>query len=329
MDLGELRQTLAGAVTVDGHTSEEIERHFSERYETYPYHGRPVYLFSQERSFGGNKHIVAIHGRKSGAVPEHIYQYVLLTYCYAGTFTMGIDGARVALAAGDCVVLDRNVPHSVEPTDESTFAVNVILRDRFFLRRMSGDIGRLGAAFPTELLTTGAAHTDYRVYRTAGDELVRTCVDHILCEHFDQRLGSSDIIDDFVAILLTHLFRTFEGSEQTRAENDRRSKLIGDIRDYIAKNYQDGNLGNMAKALGYESTYLSSTIRKATGHTFKQLVNDERMRHAMTLLQGSDIPVYDIAAAVGVSNLTQFYKRFREFADCTPQEYRKRVAARR
>lgn len=335
MNLEQLGELLAGPTTLASYglnvgsggilTSEAIEQHFRERYEIFPYHGRPVFLFSQARAFGDGKHIVSFHGRNSGAVPEHIYQYVVFTYCYAGTLSMCVDGTRCVLAAGDCVILDRNVPHSVEPTDDRTFAVNVVLNDRFFLKRMASDITRLGSAFPRELVTTGAAHTDWRAYRTAEDEFVRACVDRVLCEHLDQRLGSADIIDDIVAALLTHLFRSFERSSSTPDERSERSALVGEIRAYIAQHYQEGSLSKMAQDLGYESTYLSSTIRKVTGHTFKQLVNDERMRCAMTLLQGTDIPVYDIAVAVGISNLTQFYKRFREFAECTPKEYRKRI----
>lgn len=322
MNLEQLESVLAGPITCTDHTTEEIAQHIAERYEQFPYHERSVYLFPQARAFGDREHIISIHGRSSGAVPEHIYQYVLLTYCYKGTFRMNVDGTSIALAQGDCIVLDRNVPHAVEPTDDGTFAVNIILHDRFFLHRMSDDTGRLNAEFPNELLNTGSPHTDYHTYRTAGDEFAKTLVDYILCEHFDPRLGSPSIIDDLIAALLNHLFRTFEGTRKTQQEIDKRSELMGEIQEYISRHYSEGNLGEMAKDLGYESSYLSTAIRKATGHTFKQLVNDARMRHAMTLLQGSDISVTDIAYAVGITNLTQFYKRFRDFAGCTPKEYR-------
>ncbi len=329
MNLEELAVALDGPTTVSGHNSEEILEHFTERYEIAPWMGREIFLFSQNRSFGGSKHIVSIHGRDSDVVPEHIYQYVVFTYCYQGTFEMSVDGARVTLSAGDCIVCDRSVPHSVYETDAETFAVNVILADRFFQKRMMADISRLNAKFPNELATTGLPHIDYRIYRTANDELVREAVNRILCEHLDPQVSSADIIDDYTAVVLTHLFRTFEATTETRRESDKLTELVGMVHEYIGNNYREGNLKRMAADLGYESTYLSATIHKATGRTFKQLVNEERMRHALLLLQSSGMPIADVATAVGVSNLTQFYKRFREFAECTPQEYRKRVEASR
>lgn len=46
------------------------------------------------------------------------------------------------------------------------------------------------------------------------------------------------------------------------------------------------------------------------------------MRHASRMLRSSQEPIYEIAQSVGISNLTQFYRRFHEYAGMTPQEYR-------
>ena len=304
------------------HTGGEILDHFRQKYPGVELDGREVFLFTSARGFGDRKHIVAFHSSEFATVPEHIYQYVLITYCYSGHFRLVVDTSAVTLGAGDCFVADRHVPHGVVPTGPDDIAINIILNDRFFQRRMMTDIARLHASFATALATPGDSHAGWRVYRTAGDELARTCIERILCEHLDPRAGTPDIIDDFIAALLTHLFRTYESDQERVREDEKYSTLIGDVRGYIEQNYADGNLGRMAAALGYESTYLSSTLRPGTGRTFKQLVNEERVRHAMLLLRSSKMPVYDVAREVGISNLTQFYKRFREYAACTPQEYR-------
>ena len=306
-------------------TDREILEHFSENNETILMDGREVFIMSDARKFGDTKHIVSFHGSDYATVPEHIYQYVLITYCRSGEFRMFVNNEPVKLHAGDCLVADRHVPHGVLPTSADTFAVNIVLSDRFFFRRMRSDISRLHSSFATSLASTGSVHTDYRVYRGGGDEFVKMCIERILCEKLDPKTGSDDIIDDFVAALLTHLVRAHEPDIEASEQQSKRSDLIGIIRAYVEKNYRSGNLAVMAKELGYDSTYLSTTIRHSTGITFKQLVNEERMRRALILLQSGNDPIYEIAAHVGVSNLTQFYKRFHEYAGCTPQEYRKKT----
>lgn len=303
------------------HTFDEIVDHFNAKYQLIPYHDREVYLFTNERSFGSKKHIVSFHAGFSGATPEHIYQYVLLTYCYRGTFPMTIDGEAVTLHEGDCLIADRHCPHAVDELPAGVLAVNVILNDRFFEKRMLADLNRVGSSFGLSLVTRGADHAGWQVYH-AADALSRSCIDLLLCEHLDERAGSSDIIDDLCAALITHLIRSNEPDVTSPESIEKESELMGRVHEYVAQNYREGRLSALAEELGYDASYLSAYIKRACARTFKQLVNEERMRHATLMLRGSADPVYKIAQDVGISNLTQFYRRFNEYADMTPQAYR-------
>lgn len=46
------------------------------------------------------------------------------------------------------------------------------------------------------------------------------------------------------------------------------------------------------------------------------------MQAALSLVQNPDVPIYEIADAVGISNLTTFYKRFQAYTGMTPKQYR-------
>lgn len=322
MNLEELHGVVRDSSDIPNVTGEEIVAHILAKYPVVNFGDRPVYIFTAEREFGGSCHAVSVHGINAPATPEHIYQYVLITYCYAGEFRMTVDGAPVALSAGDCLVADRHVPHGVDPTGPYDFAVNIVLNDRFFEERFLKTATRLGSKFAFALSTRTSAHMESRVYQSRDDELARCLVDRILCEKFDPSAGSDAIVDSLAEALLTHLIRTYEPDVRSQVELEGRQALIGRIREYIALNYREGNLGKMAAALGYDATYLSATVRQETGRTFKYLVNEERMKRATMLLQGTKMTVAEVAAEVGVSNLTQFYKRFREYAGQTPNDYR-------
>ena len=49
----------------------------------------------------------------------------------------------------------------------------------------------------------------------------------------------------------------------------------------------------------------------------------EKQRHVLSLHCEEDLSLGEIAEEVGLANLTSFYQRFRSYAGCTPQEYRK------
>ena len=78
----------------------------------------------------------------------------------------------------------------------------------------------------------------------------------------------------------------------------------------------------MCMHFGYDPSYTSKLIKQFSGKTFKQLVNEERMKKAIILLQNKQLPIYEIANEVGIHNLTSFYKRFQEYTGYTPQDYR-------
>lgn len=323
MKVSQLPAAAKEASTATHHTAEEIYDHIAKRYPRVPYHGREVFLFGQGRGFADRRHIIEFHVSNSAPVPEHIYSYVLITYCYRGSFHMDVDGERVVLSEGDCIVMDRHVPHGVDSTGPDDINVNFILAEEFFEGRLLDGMADLASPFATELMTMGANHEHWRVYRTGEDEVVRTCVERILCERLEPDMTSPYMVDFFLAALLTHLLRTYEPKGELDDVAWERAELIGTVRQYIGQHYQEGSLQQMAADLGYERTYLSKFVRQATGSTFKQLVNVERMRRAALLLRGTNRPIYEIAEEVGLANLTSFYQRFREYAGCTPQEYRK------
>lgn len=323
MNLASLPHALAHSTSPRGLSEEEVLAHFRDAYPVIEYHGRQVFLFGQGREFGDRRHIIGFHERQAPPIPEHIYSYAIITYCYAGTFRMHVDGNPIVLDAGTCLVMDRHVPHSVEPTDSETFSINLILAEEFFEGYLLDGLADLASPFATELMTPGSSHEGWKVYPTAKDELVRDCIDRILCERLEPDMTSPYIVDFFLAALLTHLLRSYEPKGQLDDIAWERAELAGTVRQYISQHYKEGSLQQMAADLGYERTHLSRFVRNATGSTFKQLVNVERMRRAALLLRGTTRPIYEIAEEIGLANLTSFYQRFREAYGCTPQEYRK------
>lgn len=301
---------------------ENLSDWFDTKYPKIEYQGRSVYLFTSQREFGGNRHAVSVHGPHAPAVPEHIYSYPLITYCYSGSFPLFVAGQPVGLEQGQCFVSDRHVPHSVGPTADDTCAINIVLADQFFGNRFTELAARVSSPFVMELSNFGATHDGWRCYDTADDEFVRSCIERIACESFDGDALSGYVCDNLILVLLTHLFRMFEKPQVPTEAQVGRQALMGEVRTFIANNYVRGSLSDMARELGYDRSYLSTFVRRTCGLTFKQLVNLERMRHAALLLRGTTMPVYEVAQSVGIVNLTAFYNRFKEHAGCTPQAYR-------
>ena len=77
------------------------------------------------------------------------------------------------------------------------------------------------------------------------------------------------------------------------------------------------------QALAHTSPeHLSRTFRKEMGCTPTQYVNDLRLTYAANLLYRTDNAIIDVSNEIGFSNLSYFYRIFRQKFGMTPTQFR-------
>mgnify|MGYP000281022171 FL=1 len=105
-------------------------------------------------------------------------------------------------------------------------------------------------------------------------------------------------------------------------EKERRPVLTA--AEYIKKNYsQKLSLEEIAEQGGFNMNYFSELFKKETGKTFTAYVTDVRMEEAKKLLRDTDMPVYEVAGAVGYKDSKFFSQQFVKTVGIKPMEYRK------
>lgn len=100
--------------------------------------------------------------------------------------------------------------------------------------------------------------------------------------------------------------------------------IISEMKQYTKKNYQkDLSLKNIGEHFNYNSAYLGKKFRKETGITYLAFLEEVRMEKAVDILKNSQLMVYEVAEKVGYSNVDYFYKKFKQYFNISPNEYRK------
>lgn len=103
-----------------------------------------------------------------------------------------------------------------------------------------------------------------------------------------------------------------------------KESVIDDIVHYIDHNYMKNlKLENLAPLFGYNCSYLGKLLKQKTGRSFNTYLDEVRIRVSRDLLQDSDMKVYEIAEAVGYSNVDYFSLKFKKSLQCSPLEYRR------
>ena len=95
------------------------------------------------------------------------------------------------------------------------------------------------------------------------------------------------------------------------------------ISDYIDNNYSDNelNLKKCSEDLFLSCSYINMILKKETGRTFVDLLNDKRISTAKQLLLGDDVRINEVAESVGFSHSTYFSTVFKKQTGMTPKAF--------
>ena len=118
------------------------------------------------------------------------------------------------------------------------------------------------------------------------------------------------------------LFLQLLGHTETLNTPDQGDKVVWQVLRYVESSYVDGSFSELSAQLHYDPSWLSREIKRKTGKTYTQLIQEKRLAQAAFLLRNTDRNVSDIALAVGYENISYFHRIFAETFGQSPKHYR-------
>ena len=108
------------------------------------------------------------------------------------------------------------------------------------------------------------------------------------------------------------------------------SRRIEKVIDYMYTNYRNEiSLETVSKLAGMPEVSFSRFIKKHTGKTFIDTLNDIRLGHTTRMLIGTTHSVAEIANHCGFNNISNFNRLFKKKKNCTPKEFRESYSGTR
>jgi YesN/AraC family two-component response regulator len=104
-----------------------------------------------------------------------------------------------------------------------------------------------------------------------------------------------------------------------------KQKFVLSVLNYVQEHYRDGDLSELAESLHYNVYWLSKEIKKRTGKSYIELLQEKRLNQAAYLLKHTKMSIIDIGMAVGYENMSYFHRIFLKKFGCTPRQYRIRT----
>jgi AraC-like DNA-binding protein len=191
-------------------------------------------------------------------------------------------------------------------------ARGIMNRVLLVLYSMAGDRLDLVKSFVMELVVT--------MCRTAVE--CGGAADELLGANYARltELSRTDGEEDLTRWLVHMLESIMDSLERHR---DEPSAVLAAALRMIEERYaEDISRDDVARAIHLSPSYFSRFIRKRTGRSFTDLLNQARVDRACELLRRTDRGIVQIALDVGFSDQSYFTKVFRRHLRQTPRQYR-------
>lgn len=286
--------------------------------------GQELYVFKFDSIM--NQHNICLNQEsRFTPIPKHIHSVIELNYIYRGKMTQIINGKEITLHEGDVCILDLNTTHEIRSLSENDIVITIDMRKKYFTASFLTRLSTQGlvSRFLVNALLESQDKQQYLIFYSHPDINIQPVIQQLLCEYYDSKICSDEVMDAYMIILFSQLLRMYQKQPHSDSPDSENNEMLLLILRYMESNYQTVTLNSVAELFGFHPNYLSAYIKKHTGKSFKELIITQRMLQAGFFLKNTSTPITEIAREVGYENQGFFYKKFQEYYHMSPVEYRK------
>ena len=311
----EEERILAGSETIEGGL------YTSKRSDTNEVCSEDIQVFEAQRLLEAGKLIQVRKHTRFVHFPKHRHDYVEMIYMCSGTTHHRINGRDVWLRKGELLLLNQQAQQEIFPAGEEDIAVNFIILPEFFdysLKMMEQEPNAL-REFVVNCLRYDTGEAGYLHFQVADILPIQNLVENLIWTIHNRQANKRSINQATMGLLFLQLMNHMDKLKTDTGETQ--GLMIAVLR-YIEEHYRDGELTQLAGELHYDVPWLSREIRRRSGRTYTELVQEKRLQQAAYLLTHTSMSVLEIGLAVGYENQSYFHRLFQKQYGRTPRKYR-------
>lgn len=252
--------------------------------------------------------------------PTHKHDYVEMVYMCCGSTTHIVNGRTIHLKQGNLLFMNQSATHEILEAGVDDIAVNFIVLPSFFseplslIREEETPLHKfLVGCLCGKNMGSGYLHFDI------SDVLpVQNLLENLIWILLENTPTKRKMSQMTMALLFMQLLAHTEKLSTETVEES----VIWKVLRYIEVNYATGSFSDLCSTLHYESSWLSREIKRKTGRTYTQLVQDKRLAQAAFFLKNTSRNIDDIALAIGYENISYFHRLFYKTFGVSPRNYR-------
>ena len=265
---------------------------------------------------------VKVTKRTHRDIPDHSHDFFELVYVLKGSADHRTEEETGRVKAGDYFFIDYGRRHGYAGGDRDFTIVNCLFLPEFLDGSLFGckSFREIAECFLVRFDYAGLTSVPVGHIFTDGDGEIGKLFVRMLEIYEKEEIGYSELLRCYLIEIIVFTLRKLSGGHPR--EKDRR---VQKIRNEIEKRYgEDLSLGGICREMHFSLPFISRLFKKAYGMTFRDCLQETRVRNACHLLAHTDLPIEEIAGKVGYADTKYFRSVFRKKIGDTPMKYRKR-----
>ena len=252
----------------------------------------------------------------------HNHDFFEMSYVYRGAFHNTIEGYTIKQPENTLVLLSPQAKHCCDTVNHQDIVFNFLIKreliENIFLQMFSES--EPVCRFFLDSLYNVRQQKPYLFFEC--DNVLISLIHSMIEEYFGQQEFYQSIIKSKLTELFSRLSRMHKQQNRELGETDS-YQLMVQIETYLEQNYSTATLSSMAKFFHYTPSYLSKLIQQQFQKKFSTLLQEIRLQYACRYLGYSSLPIDQVVELVGYTDVSHFYRVFKQKYGVSPNQYRK------
>lgn len=251
----------------------------------------------------------------------HMHDFFELFYVYQGSCEIVMSGKRERLNAGDFCICNLHVLHQVK-MEEGAIGINILIQKSAMQQVLLGigsDISPMFSFFINSIYSRKSDRS-FMIYEHLQDTLIAEYIKTITLCFFENEKYANAVMRSRLVCLFADLSVLYQ--DRLRESQMGGQLEAGEVLQYLQNNYMEATLASTAEKFHYSVRYMSGFIKKNTGFSFPELMQEIRLDAVKKLLLQPEYSIERITQMAGYKERSYLDRLFKKKYGLTTAQFR-------